>query len=98
MSDVRTHFSKAKAEIQFPEWLLYHRYILDEWESKLILSPDHTSGEKVTSVDLRYWDNLHDVMNVIKKNDIQLEEMDLVETRVQMGNALPKQVAYLGRH
>ncbi len=77
MSDVRTHFSKAKEEIQFPDWLLYHRYVLDEWESKLILSPDHVSGEKVTSVDLRYWDNLHDVMKVISQNSIQLEDMDL---------------------
>ena len=96
MSDVRTHFSKAKAEIQFPEWLLYHRYILDEWESKLI-SPDHTKAERRSSVDLRYWDNLHDVMNVIKKNDIQRGN-GWVETRVQMGNALPNKSLILGRH
>ena len=74
---VRTHFSKSRMEIEFPHWLLFHRYVLDEWESKLILSPDHVNGEKVSSVDLRYWDNLHAVMGVISSNGIELREMDL---------------------
>ena len=76
-SSGRTHFSRAKLGKPFPEWLLTHRYRLDEWESKLIMEPSHNSGEKISSVDLRYWKGLPDILNKIKNADIDLHELDL---------------------
>ncbi len=73
----RTHFGRAKLGKPFPEKLLTHRYCLDEWESKLVMEPDHISGTRITSVDLRYWKGLADILNLIDAESIKLEELNL---------------------
>lgn len=74
---VRTHFSKSKERISFPPALLINRYMFDEFESKLLYSPDHTCGQYIDTVDLRYWEDLTTVIDSLHEKNIQLQSLNL---------------------
>ena len=77
MTSGRTHFSRAKGGKPFPDWLLYHRYCFDEWESCLVMEPSHVFGTKTTSANLRYWQDVSSIFKTISEAGIPLQELDL---------------------
>ena len=74
---VRTHFSKSKERISFPPALLVNRYMYDEFESKLLYSPEHMCGNYIDTVDLRYWEDLSTVIETLYEKGIKLQSLNL---------------------
>ena len=48
-------------------------------------------------MDLRYWDNLHDVMKVISQNDIELKDVDLRGNKGADGKCLAQASRLFGK-
>ena len=77
MKNGRTHFGVSREGRPFPVHLLHHKYKSDEFESSVILDPEHEQGSPVLSVDLRYWADLSSALTLFYEHDIRVEELVL---------------------
>lgn len=70
----RTHFSASRWGRPFPEYLLTHKYISDEFGSALVIDPTHEQGKACGTVDLKYWADLPAAMSLFLEHNIKVQE------------------------